>query len=116
MLTKIMTWVSIGVLLIAVLIYPAASYPLLVGIVICLSAVLVVRQAVRLRKYFWAGGFVAIAVLFNPVMPVALSGKTFLWLDAASLMTFLISLAALKGRPSLPIPSVANRKPASEPL
>ncbi len=116
MFTKIMKWVSIAVLLLAVLRLPTASYQVLLGIVVCVSALLVVTQAVRVGKYFWAAGFVAIAVLFNPVVPVALSRKTFLWLDSVCLMTFLVSLAVLKRQPTLSMPSITNRTPGSEPL
>jgi len=36
------------------------------------SGLLVVTQAIRASKYFWAAGFFAIAVLFNPVVPLPL--------------------------------------------
>lgn len=116
MLTKMMRWVSIAVLLLAVLQLPTAGYQVLLEIVVCVSALLVFAQAVRAGKYFWAAGFVAIAVLFNPVVPVALSRGTFLWLASVCLMTFLISLVVLKRRPILSIPSITNRTPGSESL
>src|SRR5215831_19564145 len=89
MLTKIMKWVSIAALLLAVLRLPTGSYQALLEIVVCMSGLLAATQAVRAGKYFWATGFVAIAVLFNPVVPVALARRTFLWLDLVCLMTFL---------------------------
>lgn len=116
MSTKSMKGVSIAVLLLAVLRLPSASYQVLLEIFVCVSALLVVTQAVRAGKYFWAAGFVAIAVLFNPVVPVALSRKTFLWLDSVCLMTFLVSLAVLKRQPTLSMPSITNRTPGSESL
>jgi len=36
------------------------------------------------------------------------------WLDLGGLMTLLISLAAVKARPRLSMPSITNRTPASE--
>lgn len=116
MLTKSMKCVSIAVLLLAVLRLPTASYQVLLEIVVCVPALLVVTQSVRAGKYFWAAGFVAIAVLFNPAVPVALSRKTFLWRDLVCLMTFLVSLAALKMQPALSVPSVTNRTQGSESL
>ncbi len=116
MLTKIMKWVSIAVLLLAVLRLPAASYQVVLEIVVCVSGLLVVTQAVRAGKYLWAAGFVAIAVLFNPVVPAVLSRKVFLWLDWLCLAAFLLSLAALKRQPRLSMPSITNRTPGSESL
>jgi hypothetical protein len=116
MLTKIMKWVSIVALLLAVLRLPTGSYQVLFEVVVCLSGLLVATQAVRAGKYLWAPGFAAIAVLFNPVVPVALARRTFLWLDVVCLMTFLVSLAALKTRPTLSIPSITGRTPGSESL
>ena len=116
MLTKIMKWVCIGVLLLAVVRIPSTSYQVLLEIVISLGALLVVAQAFRESKYFWAAGFAAIAVMFNPIAPVTLSRKTFLWLDAACLMAFLVSFAAFKRRPLLSIPSITGRTPGSQSL
>lgn len=115
MLTNIMKWVSSAGLLLAGLSL-AASYQILVKIVVCVSGLLVLSQAVRANKYLWAAGFLAIAGLFNPVVPVVLSRKTFLWLDWVCLMTFLISLAALRRQPILSMPSITNRVPGSESL
>jgi hypothetical protein len=115
MLTKIMKWVSIAVLLLAGL-RLAKSYQGLLEMVVCVSGLLVVAQAVHAAKYFWAAGFLAIVVLFNPVVPIGLSGKIFLWLNWVCLAAFLVSLAGLKRQPTLSIPSITNRTPGSESL
>ena len=115
MLTKIMKWVCIAALLLAVW-RSSTSSQLVLHFVVCVGALLVALQAVRANKYFWAAGFIAIAVFFNPVAPVALSRKTFLWLDWACVAAFLVSLAALKGHPTLSMPSITNRTPGSESL
>ena len=83
---------------------------------ICVSALMVVAQAWREGKYVWAAGFAAIAVLFNPAVPVAISRTAFLWVDALCIATFLVSLAVLKRHPRLSIPSITNRTPGSESL
>jgi hypothetical protein len=116
MLTKIMKWVSIAALLLAALWRSSASYQVLLQVVVCVTALLVVTQAIRTRKYLWVPGFVAIAVLFNPVVPVSLSRKTLLWLDWVCLMTFLISLAALRWQPRLTIPSITSELRRSKSL
>jgi hypothetical protein len=36
----------------------------------------VLTQAVGLRKYLWTAGITVITVLFNPIVPVALSRRT----------------------------------------
>lgn len=116
MLTKMMKWFSVTALILGLLLRSSASYRMALEFVVCVSALLVVAQALRLGKYFWAAGFVGIAVLFNPVVPVALSRNTFLWLDSICIVTFLVSLAVLKGRPILSIPSITDRTPGSESL
>ena len=116
MFTKIMKWVSIMALLLAFAWHPSTPYQLMLEILICVSALMVVAQAWRERKYLWAAGFVAIAVLFNPAVPVAISRTAFLWLDALCIVTFLVSLAVLKRHPILSMPSITNRTPGSESL
>jgi uncharacterized protein DUF6804 len=115
MLTNIMKWVSSTVLLLAGL-RLATPYQVLLELVVCASALLVLTQAVRVGKYMWATGFLTIAVLFNPIVPMILSRKTLLWLDWVCLMTFMISLWALKRQPILSMPSITNRVPGSESL
>jgi Family of unknown function (DUF6804) len=116
MFTKIMKWVSVAVLLLAVFWRSSADFQLILESVVCVTGVLVVMQAVRRGKYFWAAGFLVVAALFNPVVPVALSRTTFLWLDVACMMAFLISLAVLKRGPVLSIPSITGRSSRIESL
>src|SRR5207248_3268214 len=52
------------------------------------AALLLVAQTALGGKYFWAGAFAAIAVLFNPVDPLTLSRTTFLVLDAVCIWFF----------------------------
>jgi hypothetical protein len=46
-MTKIMKWVSITMLLLALLQLSVASHPVLVSIVVCASGLLVTAQAIR---------------------------------------------------------------------
>jgi hypothetical protein len=109
-----MKWVSSAVLLLAGL-RVTSGYQVLLGFVICVSGILVITEAVRDSKYLWAAGFFVITVLFNPVVPVVLSRKTFLWLDWVCLMTFLVSLAALKRQPTFSMPSITIGRRAASP-
>jgi hypothetical protein len=116
MLTKMMKWVSIIVLLLAGLRLPTAGNQLLLEIVVCGSSLLAIMQAVRASQYFWAAGFSAIAVLFNPIVTLGLSGKTLLWLDWVCLATFLMSLAAWKRRPTASRASITDWTAGSKSL
>lgn len=97
MVTKIIKWVALPVLLIAsVFSRYAASYELLIDFVICMGAIIFVQRAVRLKEYLWAIGFVAIAVVFSPLVLVI---KIFLLLGFACLATFVALLAAFRTQP-----------------
>lgn len=116
MFTKIMKWVSILALVLALVWRPLTSYQLVLEFLVCVGALMVVAQAWRAGKYLWAAGFVAIAVLFNPAVPLAIPRTAFLGLDALCIVTFLISLAVVKTYPRLSMPSITNRTPGSESL
>ncbi len=65
MLTKIMKWVSIAALLLALvlaLLWPSsAGYPiLLLGLAVCAGAILA-AQASRAAKYLWEGGYTMVS-------------------------------------------------------
>ena len=109
MLTKIMMWVSIAVVLLALLELPVTSEPVLVEIVVCASGLLVICQAVRASQYLLATGFLPIAVAFSPVSPIAVSGKAFLWLNWIGLAAFLVAVMVLKTERTLSMPSITNR-------
>lgn len=90
--TAIVKWVSLPALLIASMFSCfAASYELPLDSVICLGAVIFVQRAVRSKEYCWAAGFVAIVVVFSPLLLVI---KLFLLMGLAcfaSLTTLLVS-------------------------
>ena len=113
MFTKMMKWLSIAVLLPAVLWQPSDGYQLTLQLVVCAGAVLVALQAARGENCVWTIGFVGIAMLFNPFQPLAFSRVMFLSLGWVSVATFLVSLAALKSKPGLAMPSVTGQAPRS---
>lgn len=118
MLAKIMKWISsVALLLMAVFSGGPQSYNLLFSFLVFMGAVIVLQQAVGAREYLWAAGFVAIALLFNPVVPIPRpTGDLFLLMIFVCLAPFAISLAALKTQPLLSIPSITDRCPGSESL
>jgi hypothetical protein len=68
MLMKIVKWASLPVLLIGAIFSEfAAAYELQLDFAVCLAALVVVERAVSSRAYFWAAGFVGIAIVFCPM-------------------------------------------------
>ena len=111
MLTRIMMWVSIAMVLLALLELPVTGEPLLVEIVVCASGFLVIFQAFRSGQYLLATGFLPLIVAFSPISPIAISGPAFLWMNWIGLAAFLVAVIALKTDRVLSMPSITNRTP-----
>ena len=121
MVTKIMKWTTMAALLMAGMLWSSAAnsqFPRFVlGFVVCFSAGVVLMQAVRARKYVWAGGFAAIALLFNPLVPaLPFAGEWGRLLVLVSIIPFAVSLAVLTTPPVLSMASITGRNPGSESL
>ena len=116
MFTKLTKWLSIMALLLGAFLTSSAIYRIGLEMVVCVAALVVAVQAFRIGRYFWGIGFAAIAVLFNPAVPIVLSHRAFLLLDFVCIGAFLVSLAALQWKPTLSIPSITGRTPGSESL
>lgn len=119
MLTKMMKWISIAaLLLLSALSWNSTSdyRTVLAALAVCAGAVVVLAQSGSRGKYIWAAVFLAIAVLFNPVVPIALPRTWFVVLDLLSMVLFVWSLAALRTQTRLSIASITDRTPGSESL
>ena len=116
MSSSILKWFSIVALLLGLFLSSSAGYRIALELVVCVAAIVVVVQAVRLRKYMWGMGFLVISVLFNPAVPVPFTHRIFLGLEWFSIGAFLVSLAALRNGPKLSIPSITGRTPGSQSL
>lgn len=105
--TEVMKWVPILAPLLAVVFWHfAPTYQGELNIVVSVAAAAVLIQAFQAKKYRWAAGFLGIALLFNPVMPVfPLAGGLSLSLVVLAIAPFAISLVALRRQPLLSIPS-----------
>jgi hypothetical protein len=114
MFTRIMKWFSVTALLLGLLLSASPSYRIVLEMAVCVASIVVLVQAMRLRRYMWGMGFLVISALFNPAMPVTLSHRLLLGLEWFSIGAFLISLAALKNMPLLSMSSIADRTPGSE--
>lgn len=116
--TKVLTWLSIAALLSALAFWNSApAFQLQLNLLVCVAATAVLIQAFQAKKYRWAAGFLATALLFHPAIPVfRLAGEVGLTLVILSMAFFAISLAALRPPPRLSIPSITDRNPGSQPL
>ena len=118
MITKMMKYAAIVTLVVAALLWSyAAAYERILGFVVSLGAFLVALQALRAHKRGWAAGFLGIALLFNPFLPIgAFAGYPALVLLPVTMALFASSLYTLKTQPLLSMPSITNRTPGSQSL
>jgi hypothetical protein len=116
MLTKIVKWIAVAALLLALFWHPFAESRRLLQLAVLGGAVAGLVQAVRTGKYLWLGIFLVVAGLFNPIRPVSLSASLFLALDAITLVLFMVSLGRSAMKPKLSIASITDRTPGSESL
>ena len=109
---------SIAVLLLAMFVGNSPPiYQVVLTLAITMGAVLVLIQAFQAKRYWWAAAFLTVAVLFNPALPaIRLRGFIGSSLVALSIVSFAVSLIALKPHRILSIPSITDRTPGSESL
>ncbi len=117
MTTRIMKWFAIAALLTLVVLWRSSdNRTFIAAFLVCTAAVVAMVQAARVRKYGWIMAFLAITLLFNPVIPLVLSPGTFLTLYLGCLATFLLSLRMAAPARRLSIASITDRTPGSESL
>jgi hypothetical protein len=107
---KVMKWFAAAMLVLGGLGLFDAGFQIVLKIVVCIAALLVFAQAFTEKRWVWATVFFALALAYNPVAPVLYSKRIFLWLDLMGMMTFLISLVALKQRRRLSLVSITNHR------
>jgi len=111
-------WASIAALFLAMFFGNSAPlYQVALTLVVTMGAILVLVQAFQEKKYWWAAGFLAIAILFNPALPaVRFSGAIGSLVVVLAIAPFAISLIALRPHRLLSIPSITDRNPGSQSL
>jgi hypothetical protein len=116
--TRVMTWLSIAALLATIAFWNSApNFQMELNLVVTVAAAVVLVRAVQAKKYRWAAGFLATALLFNPAIPFfRLVGGVGLSLVLLSVALFAISLVALRPHPMLSMPSITDRNPGSQSL
>jgi hypothetical protein len=112
MLTKIIEFTSVAVLLATGILWPYAGHQaLLFNSIVCGGSILAVHHAIRAQKRFMAWEFLAVAFLFNPLLPLFRAGDSSLlpvWISIASITLCLTALTT-----QLSIPSITDRNPGS---
>ncbi len=116
MLTIIMKSVAVATLLAGVFLRLPPNLRDYVGFVVTAAAVFVLIQAVILRKYVWAGAFLGVVCIFNPLQPVGFSLTTLAVLEVMSACLFAISLYSVRTRPRMTIASITEASPRTESL
>ena len=118
MLTNAMKHVAIVILVLTAVLWGYAPvYARVLGFIVATAAVLVAIQATRARRYRWVAVFYAVAIAFNPIVPLgAFSGTFGFALIVAAFALFTLSTRALKTQPVMSIPSITDRNPGSRSL
>jgi Family of unknown function (DUF6804) len=113
MYLKITISVSFAALAVALFMTSNADYRMFLQFLVCTSAALIVWNAVRAEtQHLWASVFCGVAILFNPILPVALPGRVFFFLDLLCMALFLVYYRRYPGKPqlSMALTSVTDRR------
>jgi len=118
MRTRVVKWLCVAALFVAFVLWQRiADYEFLLRAVVCSGAAVVAVQAFHSAKHSWTICFLAIALLFNPAIPVVpLANRLGLAAIVLAAAAFAVSLNKLKSLPLLSIPSITDRNPGSESL
>ena len=114
MYMKSMSWISVVALAPAVFLVSSANYRIALQFIVCWSAAMIVIQSFRAGKYGWAAAFCAMTLVFNPIIPVAISGAVFGWLAVGCLGLFVASLFYVHTMPQPAMISIASPPVATE--
>ena len=116
MFIKILKWASVLALLAGLFVQPYGGYSVMVQMIVCVGAIMVAVQAFHTSRVAAAVVFIAVAVLFNPVVPVELPRTMFLAMTTLSLALFLLSVITFRQNARLSMASITDRTPGSESL
>ena len=98
MFTKIIKCGSVaGLLLASMSWHSGTNYQLLLDLVVYMSAIVMVQQAMRAQEYFWAAGLSGIVLLLNPVvLAFTPAGNLMLLFFLLGLFPLVIAFAAMR--------------------
>lgn len=116
MFTNVTKVLAALALLVGLFSHSAADHRKLIFLVVWMAALVVLAQAFYRSNYFWAAVFLAVACIFNPVVPIMLPASAGLLAEMAATILFMISLAVLRSKPRLSIASITAPGAGSESL
>jgi uncharacterized protein DUF6804 len=107
MLPNFLKRAAIAALLIAVFVSTSSKFGFALTLVACIGACVACGEALRAKEYGWAGLFLAVVLILNPVFPLPLPYSYALVVNFLCLGLFASSL--VHSRELLPLP-VAQKK------
>jgi hypothetical protein len=115
---RVVKWLCIAVLFVAFVLWQwIADYEFPLRAFVCSGAAVVAIRAFHSAKRRWTIGFLAIALLFNPAIPVfQLANRLGLVAMVLTAAAFAVSLTKLQLLALLSMPSIMDRNPGSESL
>lgn len=117
MYLKTMISISLAALTFALIAAPNPDFRVFLQFLISASAALIVLHTVRGEtEYLWAGMFLAVVLLFNPIIPVALPSRGVFLLDLACAGLFLLYYRIHRAKPRMSIASITSDGPGSRAL
>ena len=116
MFTTTMKWAAVAALVIGIFWRMSFDHLSYLNFVVTLAAALVVVQAATLRQYWWVVSCVAIACLFNPILPIEFSSRLTIGFQVISAAIFAGSLQLLHSEPTMTIASITEVNPKTESL
>ena len=116
MANKITKYVAMASLLTILVWRSASDVRLVLTFMVCAGAILIAVQAFRAQQPAWMALFSAIALLFNPVLPIRMPTGIAFWSDLTCLVMFAVSLFLVNQPVKMSIASITDRTPGSESL
>ncbi|PYY16899.1 MAG: hypothetical protein DMG61_03465 [Acidobacteria bacterium] len=110
MLSNFLKWAAIAALLIAVFVSTSSKFGFALSLVPCIGACIVGGKALRAREYGWAGLFLMVALIFNPVFPLPLPYSYALVVNFLCLGLFAGSLVHSNELLTVPVESTTLRR------
>ncbi len=116
MLIRVIKLTAIAALLGGIFWRPFADHRTFVHLVVSAEAIVICVQAARIRDYLAMSIFLAIACVFNPVVPIVFPNEIGMVVSAITAILFITSPEILKAQPRSFVLPIADRPPKSEPV
>jgi len=116
MITRISKWSAIAVLIGGLFWHPLGAYGTLLQFVVSAAAIVVLVQAAGAHRYVWMSLFLLAACLFNPIVPLELSHRSFRAASILTVLLFFFSIELLQPKARLSNASMTGRRPGSKSL